>query len=200
MLTIKGDITEIKRDIIEKPLNDSIHRYNARGKLKGGHCVYIGNKFCPYGNASFYWKINNSYGIKVYYSFAWDGIKEKEYIRRIKSKLKFYAKLGLAPAPLQIVRVKLNFVFKKRKLKVNRKCWGLITEHIDWSSGWQDYCNGQHYDWDCVDHEKHSPEGFKEFAKKLKKHKRKKDVIDGYKLGDTIWCCGKNKWLICDVR
>lgn len=207
MFSIKAKVTEIKKEPVQV-VNDGIHRYQSSGKLKGGHAMCFdnsqGKRFVPYGETCFYWYTRGSLGIKIFYSFSWgkrkrcEGLKDRNYITRIRKKIKYYSKLGLAPTPKIIDGVKIELEFDKQK--IHKVAPALYMEHVHWSPAWENYCKGELYDWDSVDHEDHSPEGFKRFEKEIKKVKRKIDHIDAYKLSDVLWCCKKNKWQLVDVR
>ena len=208
----------MKRVKVKAPL-DGVHRNSLRtGYLKGCRSVMLNDeRLLPRGMSGFYIRHKKDYGIKVFYSMHNNRCcKKKTVIKQFKKHLKLY-NLGVATQPLKVVTVELDFDYYEKNMKfarhVKTEAYGIKVKHVFYpEDAWKKYAQGYPYAWECLDqkeHPKHNPKGYLMFAKKIKSIliKNKIYVCGGYpvkekkppKLGDSVYCTKKKRWLIVDV-
>ena len=208
-MKIKGKVKRIKREKHPCP-NDGIHRKGKDGCIKGVKSVWIGDRLIPRGSVGFYWRLKEDRGIKVYLGFPtgkkpWaskPNVVHKAYKRMSHLNLN-----GLAPMPCHVYQVTVDVVLDKKRVRY--KAWALEMEHVHYDEKlWADYAVGRPYDWNAIDHPDHNPEGYMRFVKEVKKYQKankmrlsaaswKNDEMP--KLGDIMWCCKNEKWILVDV-
>jgi len=200
MLKIKGILLRKERVHVPPP-KDGVHRVGADGTIKGAHSFYIKGKFVPHGMVSFYWKLDDERGLKVFCSPKKGHVQKKKYVREVRGRMKKYHKL--CPKVGGITQVEVDLQYKDRHY--HKKAWALVEEHCQWTEAWKAYTDGYPYDWDADDHPDHSPKGFLKFKKKVEKtlsHETKKvmrKIGDSYKMGDIVWDTKTKRWYFVDL-
>jgi hypothetical protein len=107
------------------------------------------------------------------------------------------------PKSDKVVKVKLDLKYGKKYIRT--WAYGIKTQHIFYpKEAWEAYAKGYPYDFKCVNHPKHTPEGYQEFADKAYRACKKTGVkVCGGdkrpKLGDIVWCTKKTRWYLVDV-
>lgn len=93
--------------------------------------------------------------------------------------------------------------------KINTWAYAIKTKHIHYpKAAWEKYARGYPYDFNCVSHVNHSPDGYHKFCKKLTKALKEVGigVCGDYpfkekkppKLGDVVWDTLDCRWYLVD--
>lgn len=123
-------------------------------------------------------------------------------MREWKNRVKL-APYDVIPKSPKVVKVNLDVEFKGEKIRT--WAYGIKTQFIKYpKKAWEKYARGYPYDFSCIDHPDHTPEGYKKFADKVYKACKKTGVVvcggdRRPKLGDIVWCTRKKRWYQCDV-
>lgn len=195
-MKIKAKVSKIERVKVECP-DDGIHVVGKSGKIKGVHVVEFTEDTRDFyvwkGSVGFYYPINNSRGLKVYFSFTRGDVQSKKAVAREHKQMYKLWKLGLAVKPYGVGVCKIDIDFEGKRYKKNVPY--LESQRIyPPEEAMLNYAKGYPYKFESFDHPDHTPEGFKKFVKKVRKHHK----IGSCKLGDIIFCTKKKRWLLCD--
>jgi len=186
---------------------DGIHRRGKDGKIKGVKSVWIDTKLVPRGSVGFYWRLDDSTGLKVYMGFPtgkkpWTS--KKRMVEKAYKTMKIFHKAGFAPQPKGIQRVYVA-------LKVDGKTiidtpWALRMQHIHYDEkAWGAYAEGRPYRWGEYPND---AKGYLEFVLKLKdfqkEHKIKLSAASWKndevpKIGDVMFCHKEKRFYLVDV-
>ena len=206
MLEIKGICVRRPRAQIPAP-NDGVHRNGSDGFIKGAHCAHLNDdsKYPMFhGQVGFYWRTGEDTGLKVYYSIKHGSNAGKKWVASARSRMKKLAELGICPKPGKIVQVKVDLRYKD-KVHKKKVVYALEVEHVHYPTTMEVYAHGYPYDFSSYEHPDHTPARYLRTKKKIDKTLRKlkmreiKYVGDSYKIGDVVWCCKKNKWMLVDA-
>jgi len=206
MLTIAGKCVRRPRAQIPAP-DDGVHRNGTDGFIKGAHCAYLNDddsKPMFHGQVGFYWRTGEDTGLKVYYSIKHGYSASKRWVAGARSRMKKLAEFGICPKPGKIVQVKVDLRYKD-KVHKKKVVYALEVEHVHYPPCMEKYAHGYPYDFSSYDHPDHTPAGYLRAKKKIdaavKKAKMKevKYIGSSYKVGDVVWCCKRNKWLMVDI-
>jgi hypothetical protein len=204
MLTITGTVKEIERAKVLPP-DDGVHRASTKtGYLKGVRCFMLNGKLMPKGQTGFYHRYKPDFGLKVFYKVDNEGCHRagrkavmKEW--RNRQKLTPY---NVIPKSTKVVKVKLDLKYGKRRIQT--WAYAIKVAHVHYpKAAWETYAKGYPYDWDAVDHPKHTPDGYKAFADKVYAACKKTGVTvcggdKRPKLGDIVWCTKRKRWYQVD--
>jgi len=209
MKTISGVVREIERVRVKAP-NDGVHRASIHdGYLKGVRCFMLNDMLLPKGQTGFFWQYSKDYGLKVFYKIDNEG-SYRQSLKAVKKEWRKRKKLepyDVIPDSPKIVKVNIDVKFKKQRIKTWSYAIKTAVIHYP-KEAWDKYAQGHPYDFSCVDHPDHSPDGYHRFCKKLTGVLKKTGVgvCGDYpfkekktpKLGDVVWCCEKNRWYLVD--
>ena len=198
-MKIEGEFLYIQREKHECP-NDGVHRTGKDGLIKGVHSLMVGNRIVPKGQVGYYWRIDEEKGMKVFFSFGFLKAQKYKYVKRQYDKMRKAYKIGVCAKPYEIVEVKQDIIYKKKRYKMTVPA--IVEQHIHYpEKAWADYAKGIPYDWSAIDHVDHSPEGYKQFVDmakmKMKENGIKTDT--SYKVGDVVYCTKTKRWYLVDI-
>jgi len=196
MLKIKSQVDYIPRVKLAPP-EDGVHRAGKDGSIKGCHSLMFGDRLVPKGQTAFYWRVGENEGLRVSFSFGWFKAIKGKIVQREYEILKKMYKLGISPRPkgMEDVALDLNYTQKSKRIK----CFAhaIRVQHVHYpENAWKEYAEGKPYDWGCVEHKDHNPEGFLKFVKDAKP--KAKEIDTSWKLGDVLWCNRNKRWYLVD--
>lgn len=157
------------------------------------------NRIVPKGANAFFWKLDEEWGMKVYYSFGWHGCAKLKFARLERKNLKELSRAGCAPSVGSIERVTIDLDYEGKIIQ--ERPYAVLTKIVHYpEDAWESYARGYPYNFNCIEHDWHSPRAFKRFQKQVKK------IIKGcrlkfggsLKLGDIMPCTKKERWYLVD--
>lgn len=178
--------------------NDSIHVCGSDGKIKGSHLIQIDEKNVFHGNVGYYVK-----GMKVYFSFLTLKCTSEKKVLEIYKRMKRLHKLGICVKPYEMKQIKVKFEISNKKIKA--KPYTIAVQHV--YTDIEKFALGYPYDWNCVDHPDHTPEGFEKWYAWAKSEMTSEDrkAITCFRkeakqrLGDILFCTETKRWWLVDV-
>ena len=196
MFKIKANVKLIPREKIVPP-KDNVHRAGKEGFIKGVHSLLFDGRVTPKGSTAFYWRMDEKTGLRVSYSFSWLGpLKEKVVKRDYKLMKQCYQK-DIAPKVYGMETVALDLYYEHKKKHIKCFANAIKVQHVQYpAKAWAEYAKGKPYDWECIEDEAHSPEGFLKFVNWAKP--LAKGIDTSWKLGDVVYCEKKKRWYLVD--
>jgi len=198
-MKIQAHVKYIPRVKIPCP-NDGVHVAGTNGEIKGVHALMFDDKLVFKGSNGFFWETGNGWGIKVYFSFGWFGCAKKKFVLSEKENMVRLHKIGLAPETGSMVNIKLELVYKDKRIKTT--AIGIPVQKIHYpKKALENYAKGNPYDWDAIDEDWHSPQGFLKFRDDAKKKIKKAGIkfLGSLKLGDILPDIYLKQWFIVDA-
>jgi hypothetical protein len=192
---------KIERVKVVPPV-DGVHVAGEDGFIKGVHSILVDGKLVPYGMVGFYWQIDETTGVKVYYSFAWKKKTPLWKVRQIYRRIrKIWKRTKVNPEPLGLKEIRIKLIKGKGKIKAH--AFGIITRHCAYPvEAWTKYAKGYPYDWNCLDqveHPNHNPSGFLSFKESCLAMARKLGADTRGKLGDISYDMKDKRWYLVDM-
>jgi len=156
-------------------------------------------RIVPKGANGFFWKVDDEWGLKVYYSFGWHGCAKPRFVKLERNNLKILSDVHCAPEVGDIIKVKLDLDYEGKRIQA--KPLAVYTKIVHYpEKAWELYAKGYPYNFRCINEDWHSAKSFLKFQKQVKNIiKGCKLKFDGsLKLGDIMPCTKKKAWYLVD--
>jgi len=205
MLNIEANVHYIPRVKVVCPA-DGVHVAGKDGCVKGVHSLWFRDcghdRLVPKGATCFYWQLDDESGLRVGFSFGWFSALSRKVVEHDYGIMCKAYSMAIAPKPYGLTKVALRLKYyegDKMVADIDCEAHAIIVQNVDYpEAAWQQYAEGHPYDWGCVNHPNHNPDGFKFFRKMVKPVTKRLGLDTSLKLGDIVWSQKEMRWYLVD--